>query len=880
MRRPSALPIAVAAALSSLSGGLFTSASASGRPRPGQLASHEVYVKEVEAAKTAALRAVLAGYDAALAHDRNDVAVAVERCRFLDQALAATEDEDEEESSDDSRVECRAMLASRFPRQPLALLYRSEFLYGDEKSVFVQELLTDREVGWSAGQRAELHRQLAIGYSLQKKPAAANSEARLALALGRSLAPAPAPAQAQNDTLDLSRIVATELLAEGRHSEAVVALSAHSEGEPYALMEKARLLTDAGAPLRALWLYDLARRRGHAYIAPAQLAATLEKAGKLDEARAQYALVPKALNRHATLAHLFALDLARGDAAQADRSYQSLRDLGWRADPFGGYRLALARKFPSLPWRRRDLAGGLGFLLGLVACLLMPGLWVVPIHYWSLLRRRRYPLRLPPARLASCWRFGHVWLGSAALLVAQAVAGFIFSYAEMTSYFWIAAKEKLTTPMHDLGTLALCDVGGELLLLALLLRRADLGLFGPGRWTVAKSVGRATLAIGALFVIAALWALLTRSHAPGSAALSVEEMIKALRQVYGVGAVILVVVVLTPLVEELLFRSLLLDVFARYMPFAAANVLQASLFAAAHVEPRKIPYLFVVGLLCGWLRARSGGLLASVTLHALNNAFATLVALSAATPAAGPVKPPPPLGPLAPALAACMERTPAAKGFKVHKERPLAGELNDVAWTIAIDPSATPGCLQAAEDAVDSALAQDPERAAALDTEATVFYRQGRLDEAIDLGRVVIEQLGRDSDGAYAQLARFLRARQERSGPFVAGSGTPGAAQLAVVQVAGGQTFQLDLGDAFPDGVTLYFRVIAADGQTSLLRAQVGPRHERSYRLDAQTGPLQLDAATLRLQLALMDSRGCEGCAPGSWSWSMHFPDRTVEKYP
>jgi hypothetical protein len=122
---------------------------------------------------------------------------------------------------------------------------------------------------------------------------------------------------------------------------------------------------------------------------------------------------------------------------------------------------------------------------------------------------------------------------------------------------------------------------------------------------------------------------------------------------------------------------------------------------------------------------------------------------------------------------------------------------------------------------VDGALRQFSEAARFLDTKATVLFRQGRLDEAIDLERAAAQRAPEPI--IFSQFDRFLRARQAR-----------GAA---------------------------------------LLPLAAGPRHERSYRipLPASKGP------AAPFDLALLDARGCDGCQPGVWRHHLAKHDATVD---
>ena len=88
--------------------------------------------------------------------------------------------------------------------------------------------------------------------------------------------------------------------------------------------------------------------------------------------------------------------------------------------------------------------------------------------------------------------------------------------------------------------------------------------------------------------------------------------------------------------------------------------------------------------------------------------------------------------------------------------------LNRLAWEIGIDPQATPRELDFAHTAASRAVEREEDQPAFADTLATVEYRQGRIDAAIDRERAL---LGRSGDGFYAsQLARFLARRRTEIG--------------------------------------------------------------------------------------------------------------------
>ena len=84
-------------------------------------------------------------------------------------------------------------------------------------------------------------------------------------------------------------------------------------------------------------------------------------------------------------------------------------------------------------------------------------------------------------------------------------------------------------------------------------------------------------------------------------------------------ATILWVAAIGPVLEELMFRGLVLHVLLRrYSPWVAI-VISSTLFAAIHLNPWQIPGAFGGGLLLGWIVVKTRSLWPSVICHALFN---------------------------------------------------------------------------------------------------------------------------------------------------------------------------------------------------------------------------------------------------------------------
>ena len=90
---------------------------------------------------------------------------------------------------------------------------------------------------------------------------------------------------------------------------------------------------------------------------------------------------------------------------------------------------------------------------------------------------------------------------------------------------------------------------------------------------------------------------------------------------------LLVMGLLAPVVEELVFRGLLFGWLAGRWGGAVAAGVSSLVFAAAHLEPAHIALVLPLGLLFGWLRWRTGSLLPSMVAHIVNNSFAVMASL-------------------------------------------------------------------------------------------------------------------------------------------------------------------------------------------------------------------------------------------------------------
>ena len=84
--------------------------------------------------------------------------------------------------------------------------------------------------------------------------------------------------------------------------------------------------------------------------------------------------------------------------------------------------------------------------------------------------------------------------------------------------------------------------------------------------------------------------------------------------------------ILTPILEELLFRGFILGVLLKCYDDRTSIVISALIFAIVH-EPIAYGMAFGGGLLYGWLRVKTGSIIPSMVTHILWNSFVSIIVL-------------------------------------------------------------------------------------------------------------------------------------------------------------------------------------------------------------------------------------------------------------
>lgn len=108
--------------------------------------------------------------------------------------------------------------------------------------------------------------------------------------------------------------------------------------------------------------------------------------------------------------------------------------------------------------------------------------------------------------------------------------------------------------------------------------------------------------------------------------LSAQEEIMAVMSHNGFLVTAILVAVVVPVYEEIIFRGVILGAVEKHVGFVGANIIQAILFALVHDNLQLFPFFFVFAIITGYWVRKSGGLLTGIFFHGVHN-FTILLAL-------------------------------------------------------------------------------------------------------------------------------------------------------------------------------------------------------------------------------------------------------------
>lgn len=552
-------------------------------------------VAHVTQAKASAYRHVLTQFDAAVRAQPRDAAIAVARCRFIDNFTDEEYGEYVESAPADFEA-CADALQSTWPNQPAAQLFALERLWGEEAVEQGEKLVADSK-DWPAPLRRALLTKVSEALQGEDQPERAGELAVMAARLGEPSTVA----------------TAVNHLAKRKDFAAATALLRDAPLADGAWPARKRIEAALALPDPQAALAELRRYAGAQFeIAPAIAARAYLRAG--DAATASKLLSAEGDKTEALKQVRFDVAIAANDMGAAAQlvDMTDTAELAANAQRFA----VLATRSPGTLMTRPMLMASLICLLAVGMIALLPGLLLVPIHYRGLIREVKGHA---PFALFRSIGLRHAWYGLALMLCVPLVVAAVVAPNTLAV---LLGGESLPPAQALFQITAWGAVIGLLCTTPVVFAMGRREVIGDR--AVLKAWWRVLLAWAIVLGVGWLLALWHQTIGGGGDTMQT-KMVDALAagaSDAGPLLTLLVVSLLAPIFEEIIFRGVVLGGLSRYISFGWANVLQALLFAAIHDDLPRFPYYFTLGLLAGGLVKRTQALGPAIALHVLNNLLA------------------------------------------------------------------------------------------------------------------------------------------------------------------------------------------------------------------------------------------------------------------
>jgi membrane protease YdiL (CAAX protease family) len=211
-------------------------------------------------------------------------------------------------------------------------------------------------------------------------------------------------------------------------------------------------------------------------------------------------------------------------------------------------------------------------------------IFIVPVHYRGLARRAS-------GRASNLdgmqWTMRQAWYAFGGFMFMGFVATYAVAMPYLESIMPWSNRTGAGVTDRVLARLMMFSIIGSLLMLLPLLRGRSLKGMLLGRWSVWRSV---LVGVGFALLLKFLAGIVGAGFDDaGLLGSDTVRSIQGMNEAYGLVVMLLMVAVLTPVVEEMVFRGALLGAFRGYVSFGFAAIMQALAFVLMHEELGSMP---------------------------------------------------------------------------------------------------------------------------------------------------------------------------------------------------------------------------------------------------------------------------------------------------
>lgn len=566
---------------------------------------HKEYVDKLNNAKELLYKKHLDLFDKSIQKDRRNITLKIERCEYIYYSYY---DEYEGYSLKyDEYLECLNSLYSDFPTHPKVVLKKIENTYGDSLQIYLEKaekLASESNYDWHDYDKSSLYHTIARNKYNDENYFSALQYLKIARRF--------------KDTVDNSLLAADIYIANELKEKALSVISEKisSRNETWQLNRKAQILLDLNAPKKALEAYKMVEERDSSFVDNSKLSKTFENLKEYDVARDYLAKdTVFEWKREEVKLEIANFDLKYSEGKVALESYRDAHEDSYYDDFWGIKRLKLFFKAPQLNWNFYELSHIVVLFLSILVLFILPYLVILPIQFLG----NRLNWKPKKIKIPFNWNLKDFWLIVFVYLLVDFFGLLIYDYQGLiNSYFSDSyVEESAVNVSSNIFFFTMLFIGT-----LVFLNKTRLKYLWISKLPLLRVISLFVFFMGVNIILNKLVNSFDLAICP----FTMREELKEIITNYGFGIAFLFVVVLVPIYEEIIFRGIILSSVEKHLGFWKANLIQAILFALAHLNFQFLPVYIAFAMIIGLIVKQSQGLRTGILFHAANN-FLFLIAL-------------------------------------------------------------------------------------------------------------------------------------------------------------------------------------------------------------------------------------------------------------
>ncbi len=564
--------------------------------------SHEVFVSEVSESYENTYQGVLSQYDEHILNNPDDVLALTEKCQFIDSYTYAESDLLYFESLSDDLSECEAQIETYPENHPERLLYDISQLWGEEATEKYDQIYNSGINDWTHQQKVRLFESIE---SSQKWTDAYDSDI-------------PHTAYIETNEPQFALGAAIYEFESGNPDKALELLEYQQATVIFDQMKLANLYVDLGLQDKAKEvLANIESDSGVDDVEIIKLKSSIDD--EYSPTIGQIIEIKEAWNGEANLQELYGHSIEIENFQLAKIIYQTWTSDDIWQDPFKHHKFKLYKASGQWNTDILDLYAVLIWIAVVVICFLIAFIIIAPVHYRGLYRRVHDKKSLESL---TNWNLKHALFLATMFSLVGTVLTIIYQYDAFYSWFFMDEELPLSSE-NGLNSKIYFFDAIIMLVMSLFIFKHGKSLFKVSASGFIKSL-MITIGVFVIFKFVIVAGMFAMKLSTLSAAFNIVQLtITDIYSNYGALATFVTIAFLTPLIEEYLFRGVLLNSFTKHISFGWANTIQAGIFSLIH-ESHYIHH-FIFGLIVGYFVKTQKHLYGAIMFHMINNALAVSV---------------------------------------------------------------------------------------------------------------------------------------------------------------------------------------------------------------------------------------------------------------